>query len=121
MHNRRVYWAMCVELDELIGRVLTALREGGGENRTHVIMVSDHGDNQGEHRLPTGSKEVRSAGCMHATLDPHPIFCSNPAQEAAPICCLPSSCRPAGSDRHSSWPRGTSQVLYESSSHAASL
>lgn len=46
-----VYYALCSELDENIGRVLAALRETGRDANTRVIYMSDHGDMIGAHGM----------------------------------------------------------------------
>jgi hypothetical protein len=53
IHFRRVYFSMCNEADALLGRVLDALDNSGPGVRenTFVLMVSDHGENNIEHRL----------------------------------------------------------------------
>jgi arylsulfatase A-like enzyme len=50
-HFRRIYLSMCTEADELLGRVLNALAaKGGSPQNTYVVMVSDHGEDNTEHR-----------------------------------------------------------------------
>eukprot|EP00051_Salpingoeca_urceolata_P000719 m.35605 g.35605 ORF g.35605 m.35605 type:complete len:416 (+) comp10936_c0_seq2:720-1967(+) len=49
-HFRRVYFSMCIEASELMGRVLDALESGGGSDNTFVIFVSDHGEHATENR-----------------------------------------------------------------------
>jgi len=47
-------WAYCrltERVDREIGRVLQALREAGLEQKTLVVLTSDHGDMDGSHRL----------------------------------------------------------------------
>ena len=51
---RRHRWAYCrltERVDGQIGRVLAALRASGQEDRTLVVMVSDHGDMDSAHRM----------------------------------------------------------------------
>jgi arylsulfatase A-like enzyme len=45
------YYRMIEKVDALIGKVLTALRESGQEERTLVVFTADHGDCQGSHRF----------------------------------------------------------------------
>lgn len=47
----RYFWAYCTYLDELFGKVLSALDETGVSENTLVIYCSDHGDYCGEHGL----------------------------------------------------------------------
>ncbi|CAE7614832.1 ARSK [Symbiodinium natans] len=49
-HFRRVYFAMCVEADHLVGRILTAFWENVDPDDAFVIFVSDHGELNLEHR-----------------------------------------------------------------------
>merc|ERR1712070_1128324 len=49
-HFRRVYFSMCVEADEMIGRILDSLKAGGSRKEPYVIFVSDHGEHNLEHR-----------------------------------------------------------------------
>jgi arylsulfatase A-like enzyme len=51
IRNRQVYFAQCVELDRLVGRVLDALDYGGGKQNAYVIFASDHGDHNYENRM----------------------------------------------------------------------
>lgn len=44
------YYRMIEKVDGLVGQVLGALRQGGHEESTLVIFLSDHGDCQGAHR-----------------------------------------------------------------------
>jgi choline-sulfatase len=44
------YYRMIEKVDALIGRVLSALRESGQEDRTVIVFLADHGDCQGAHR-----------------------------------------------------------------------
>jgi choline-sulfatase len=48
---RAGYFGLISSLDENIGNVLSALREGGFENNTRVLYTSDHGDNLGARGL----------------------------------------------------------------------
>lgn len=47
---RRIYFAMCAEVDAMVGRLLTALEQRGLTDSTYVIFSSDHGENAMEHR-----------------------------------------------------------------------
>lgn len=48
---RELYAAEVAQADELAGRLLDALRQGGTIDDTLVIVTSDHGENLGEHGL----------------------------------------------------------------------
>lgn len=47
----RHYWAYCTYLDDLFGRVLSALAETGQADNTLVLFCSDHGDYCADHGL----------------------------------------------------------------------
>jgi arylsulfatase K len=47
---RRVYYAMCAEVDAMMGEILAALERTGLAQSTYVIFTSDHGENALEHR-----------------------------------------------------------------------
>lgn len=47
----RRFWAMCTYLDDLFGRVLSALEATGQVDDTVVLYTSDHGDYNGDHGL----------------------------------------------------------------------
>ncbi|MHC4718383.1 MAG: sulfatase-like hydrolase/transferase [Planctomycetota bacterium] len=46
---RRTYFAMIAEVDAMVGRVMTALKELGLDESTYVVFTSDHGELAGEH------------------------------------------------------------------------
>ena len=46
-----LYYGMCAYSDHAAGLVLTRLRELGLDKNTVVILVSDHGDTMGRHRM----------------------------------------------------------------------
>ena len=48
--TRAVYYAMCAEADAMVGRLLDKLDELGLNDQTYIILVSDHGENNLEHR-----------------------------------------------------------------------
>ena len=50
IYARRVYFSMCYESDQLLGEILTALDASGERDNTWVIMISDHGEDNYEHR-----------------------------------------------------------------------
>jgi len=41
---------MCVEADEMMGRMLDALKEGGSREEPYIIFLADHGEHNLEHR-----------------------------------------------------------------------
>lgn len=47
---RRIYYAMCAEVDAMMGEVLAALERTGLAQSTYVVFTSDHGENALEHR-----------------------------------------------------------------------
>lgn len=47
----RHFWAYCTYLDDLFGKLLTALDQTGQAENTLVLYCSDHGDYCGEHGL----------------------------------------------------------------------
>ena len=50
IYARRVYFSMCYEADVMLGEILSALDESGERENTFVIMLSDHGEDNFEHR-----------------------------------------------------------------------
>ena len=49
------YWGLVTLVDEMVGRVLTRLRELGLDDNTIVVFTSDHGEMMGDHRLMSKS------------------------------------------------------------------
>ncbi len=47
----RLYYAMCTQVDDYVGRLLAALQRLGKADDTMIIYTSDHGDMQGSHGL----------------------------------------------------------------------
>ncbi len=47
---RRVYFSMCFESDDMLGQIIDALDDSGAADRTYVVMISDHGEDNFEHR-----------------------------------------------------------------------
>lgn len=47
---RRIYYAMCAEVDAMMGDILGVLARTGLADNTYVIFTSDHGENALEHR-----------------------------------------------------------------------
>ena len=45
------YWGYVTMIDDLVGRMLGALRELGLEENTLVVFTTDHGDMMGAHRM----------------------------------------------------------------------
>jgi choline-sulfatase len=48
---RAAYWALVLRLDQMIGRVLSALDQIGAMDNTLIVYSSDHGDHLGERGL----------------------------------------------------------------------
>lgn len=48
---RAAYYALCTEVDDHLGRVFDLLRERGQDERTLIILTSDHGEQLGDHYL----------------------------------------------------------------------
>ena len=49
---KRIYYAMCSKVDDLFGKVVTALVEQGLYDDTWILFFSDHGDFAGDYSLP---------------------------------------------------------------------
>ena len=49
--HRWAYYRLTEQVDRQMGQVLQALREAGLEEKTLVVLTSDHGDMDGSHRL----------------------------------------------------------------------
>ncbi len=47
----RHFWAYCTYLDDMFGRILSALESSGQAENTVVLFCADHGDYCGEHGL----------------------------------------------------------------------
>ncbi|MFW5870793.1 MAG: sulfatase-like hydrolase/transferase, partial [Candidatus Sumerlaeota bacterium] len=52
----RTYYAMIENLDDNVGRMMEFLKEEGLADNTVVLLVSDHGEMGGMHKLPTAMK-----------------------------------------------------------------
>ena len=48
---RAAYYGLCTEVDHHLGRVFELLRETGQDERTLIILISDHGEQLGDHYL----------------------------------------------------------------------
>ncbi len=59
---RRIYYAMCAEVDAMVGEILAALDRNGLTDNTYVIFTSDHGENAMEHRQFYKSNFYESSG-----------------------------------------------------------
>ena len=51
LNARAAYWALVAAMDDMIGRILAALRENDLADNTLVVYSSDHGELVGEHDL----------------------------------------------------------------------
>lgn len=49
---RHVYLAQCAMVDDMVGRVITALKEAGIYDDSVIFFFSDHGDYAGDYHLP---------------------------------------------------------------------
>jgi len=50
LKTRAIYYAMCAEVDAMIGSLLDEVERLGLAENTHVVFTSDHGENNMEHR-----------------------------------------------------------------------
>lgn len=48
---RKTYLAMCAKVDELVGKVIKALKDSGQYDNTAIFFFSDHGDFTGDYGL----------------------------------------------------------------------
>jgi arylsulfatase A-like enzyme len=48
---RAAYYGLCSEVDHHLGRVFRLLRDSGQDERTLIILTSDHGEQLGDHHL----------------------------------------------------------------------
>ena len=48
---RKTYLAMCARVDDMVGRIVTALKESGQYDNTAIFFFSDHGDFTGDYSL----------------------------------------------------------------------
>lgn len=48
---RAAYYGLCSEVDDHLGRVFQLLRDTGQDERTLIILTSDHGEQLGDHHL----------------------------------------------------------------------
>jgi len=49
---KRIYYAMCSQIDHLFGQLVAALKETGRYENTLIVVLSDHGDFAGDYSLP---------------------------------------------------------------------
>lgn len=49
---KQVYYAMCTQIDDLFGRILTALKERDLYDESLIAFFSDHGDFCGDYSMP---------------------------------------------------------------------
>ena len=47
---RRIYFSMCYEADSFLGQLIEALNKSGARQSTYVLMISDHSEDNTEHR-----------------------------------------------------------------------
>jgi len=70
IHFRRVYFSMCYEADQLFGSIIDAMDASVGKaarQKTYVIMISDHGEDNLEHRQ-TGKNNMYDAASRVAMI-----------------------------------------------------
>ncbi len=65
---KRVYYAMCSEVDSLFGEVVQALKSKGVYDDTLVIFFSDHGDFAGDYGLPEKTHLTLQDPLVHVPL-----------------------------------------------------
>lgn len=68
-----IYYGMIALIDDVVGRLVTALDETGQRDNTIVVFTADHGDYMTEHRL------VRKGASMADALTRIPLVLSHPA------------------------------------------
>jgi arylsulfatase K len=49
-NTRAIYYAMCAETDAMIGSIVDEVERLGLAGNTYIIVISDHGENNMEHR-----------------------------------------------------------------------
>jgi len=67
VYFRNVYFSMCYEADVMLGEIINALDASGARANTYVIMVSDHGEDNYEHRQ-LGKNNMYDSGSRVAML-----------------------------------------------------
>jgi arylsulfatase A-like enzyme len=68
-----IYYGMIALIDDVVGRLMTALDETGQRENTIVVFTADHGDYMTEHRM------VRKGASMADALTRIPLLVSYPA------------------------------------------
>lgn len=63
---RRAYYALITQIDYNIGRLISALREGGLLDNTLILFCSDHGEMLGDHHM--GAKATFFEGSAHVPM-----------------------------------------------------
>ena len=63
----RAYYGMVTCIDDMVGEIITQLKESGMYENTYIIFTSDHGDNLGEHGL-MGNKHTAMEGSVSVPL-----------------------------------------------------
>lgn len=76
---RREYSAMTQAVDDQVARLLKALHERGGLEKTLVIVTSDHGDHLGAHGVPRGKSSPYQAAWRV------PLLIAGPGVEASRV------------------------------------
>jgi len=65
---KRIYYAMCSQIDELFGKVVDALVEQGLYDNTWIFFFSDHGDFTGDYSLPEKTHATLQDCLVHVPL-----------------------------------------------------
>ena len=67
MNALRAYYGMVTCVDDMVGELITQLKENGMYDNTYIIFSSDHGDNLGEHGM-MGNKHTPMEGSVTVPL-----------------------------------------------------
>lgn len=65
---KRIYYAMCAQIDHLFGLVVEALKEKGLYDDTWIFFFSDHGDFTGDYSLPEKTHSTLQDCLLHVPL-----------------------------------------------------
>ncbi len=80
MHQRLVYFADLIHLDEKLGEVISALKAKGRYDSCNVIFISDHGELLGDHGF-YGKEERHYDACIRV-----PIIVRVPGIAGGKVC-----------------------------------
>lgn len=62
---------MCVEADSFLGQIIDALDNTGARDNTYILMISDHGEDNTEHRSEIGLTHFLDILAMSAAAAAH--------------------------------------------------